>query len=210
MTAIPSLGISRLLVDVVQVAKMESLAVRIYDNTPVDEKSLVSKVVPGATVVRKPEDTIYGMWNDAAKWASTMEGSYLALLNDDIHLEPGVLTKLVEALDDNPALALVSVDWDDTPVEEPYVTRALGTFREGGIAGWAFAVKPNRWPGIDPLYRCWYGDDSLVEQLIREGWEVGRYRGLHLVHETSTTIHALPWTQEAIIEDALRWARRHS
>jgi hypothetical protein len=206
VTAIPSMGMSPLLADVVRVARQESLAVRVYDNTPEDEDSQIP-IIPGVTVVRLPGHTIYSEWNNAAQWAYDLNVN-LALLNDDLYLPSGVLTTLSEALDDNPMYALISVDWDERPIAEPHVVRARGTFREHGIAGWAFVVRSDRWPGVDPLYRVWYGDDDLVAKLLSAGWEVGRYRGVFVAHETSTTIHNLPWTQDAIIEDVVRWSRR--
>jgi hypothetical protein len=207
VTAIPSLGISPLLAEVVAVARKESVAVRVYDNTPADEDSRIP-IIPGVTVVRMPGRSIYSEWNDAAHWARDLDNAHLALLNDDLHLTPGVLTALSQALEDSPTYALISVDWDERPVEEPHIVRARGTFREGGIAGWAFVARSDRWPGVDPLYQVWYGDDDLVAKLLSTGWEVGRYRGLFVPHETSTTIHNLPWTQDAIVEDAIRWSRR--
>jgi hypothetical protein len=205
VTAIPSLGISPLLEEVVYAARQESMAVRVYDNTPEHEFSQVP-VMPGVSVIRMPGQSIYAEWNAAAEWARDLD-AHVALLNDDIHLLPGVLTKLGAALEADPALALVSVDWDETPDPEPHVVRAFGTFRKGGIAGWAFVARADRWPGVDESYQVWFGDDSLVFGLIRAGWKIGRYRGLFIPHITSTTIHALPWTQEAIILDEIRWLR---
>ena len=213
ITAIPSLGMSELLLKVAAVAARESDEVLVYDNSPVEGESRVLEIPldsAGANVTRIPMPgvSIYAEWNAAAEYAKE-KGTLLALLNDDIHLMPGMLTQLTEALVADQGLGLLSFDWDPSP-SPLCVVPAKGTYQHGGIAGWGFVVKPNAWPGIDPSYRVWYGDDAMVEGMLQAGWGVGRYRGLLVRHEASTTVNRLPWVNEAIAADTQRWRQLHS
>jgi GT2 family glycosyltransferase len=213
ITAIPSLGMSPLLLQVASVAARESDEVLVYDNSPVEGESRVLEIPldsAGANVRRIPMPgvSLYVEWNAAAEYAAE-KGAILALLNDDIHLMPGMLTQLAEGLAADSSLGLLSFDWDPTP-SVPHIIPARGTYQNGGIAGWGFVVRPGAWPGIDPAYRLWYGDDDMVFKMWQSGWGVGRYRGLYVKHEASTTVNRMPWANEAIAADTQRWRSQHS
>jgi hypothetical protein len=40
-----------------------------------------------------------------------------------------------------------------------------GTYRHGGMSGWAYATTGETWPGIDPNLNWWAGDDDLAANI---------------------------------------------
>jgi hypothetical protein len=65
-----------------------------------------------------------------------------------------------------------------------------GTFRHGGLGGFAFFVDPRFVEPIPPAYNWWYGDDHLVNATRAKGGRVGVYGQFRVVHHTSTTGNA--------------------
>lgn len=160
-------------------------------------------------LVHRPGETIYAEWNHAAAWARE-RGDCLLLLNDDIAVPTGLLTELHAALDVRPEYGLITVE------KQAQLLRPTDVVPKSHAAGnrydllpWCAVVRPEAWPGVDPEYRIWYGDDDLIWKLNEAGWKTGVLLGTGAVHHTSTTSNQLDWVGAAAREDGVRWAATH-
>lgn len=170
----------------------------VFDNGSQDDtwNGLTTWAGSGETRLRaahRPEATIYEMWNEAFRYAldAFPNGEVnLALLNNDIRLAPGTLAALSKALRSDEAWWAVSVDptWrvEQGLALHPEPVEAFGTYRHGGLVGWAFMVKAENWRDVehpvDPQFRWWGGDDDLVFSIAERGGKVARVRGVPCDH----------------------------
>lgn len=155
------------------------------------------------SVKRRPRATIYQMWNEA--WRDALDAGRagapveLALLNNDIEVLPGFLGHLAQALRRAPDDVWITYpDWRRMPEDglalSGTLTPTRGTWRQGGMSGFAFMLKPEKhleagWPFIDERFRWLCGDGDLVQQMQRLGATAARVDGLpvrHLHRATST------------------------
>lgn len=210
-----TLGLSPYLDDLLQHLLEEGVTTRLYVNADAPTEGLL-RVVEGwphgglIELAMRPEQTIYGEWNDAAAWAREREDCCLLLLNDDIAVPTGLLTELHLGLDARPDYGLLTVERQMQLMRPTDVTpksHQAGTRRE--LLTWCTVVRPEAWPGVDPAYRIWYGDDDLVWKLNATGWKTGVLEGTGAVHHTSTTLGQTAWVNEAITEDDQRWLAAH-
>jgi len=223
--AIPTLGESALLgpliSDLVDQGGYDSLIV--MDNRPSREEHITPVLDRGAHEARLiemhcPEMSFHQMWNWAWRQCCDQDDiGNLILLNDDIRIPSGFVTRLVAALrsaDDvwcvypNYTRALV----DDAPGDST-LTPTTGTFRRGGLWGCAFAVRAelldNPLRPIDDQFVIWCGDDDLVKQIELAGKKVCRANGLALEHEMSTTMSKRPQLYEIGWRDIERFKAKY-
>ncbi len=165
---------------------------------------------PRVRVKRRPRATIYEMWNEA--WRDALLAGQagapveLAVLNNDIDVPPGFLGHLAQALRRAPDDVWITYpDWRRVPADgvalTGELTRTRGTWRRGGMSGFAFMLKPEKhheagWPFIDERFRWLCGDGDLVQQMERRGACAARVDGLPVrhVHRATSANGRNAWT----------------
>lgn len=169
------------------------------DDWPIDEKPL--------DIFYAPDMTIYQEWNWFARYWNNHAD--MAFLNDDIEMAPGTLNRLTEAMIDYRLLSVAPNPNEALVGDSRAVREVAGTYRQGGICGWAFMVQQGCWPcdGVDERFEVWYGDDDLVWKMRRDTRPVGVLEGVSVRHEQSTTVNSLPWCQEAMVRDQKLWRK---
>lgn len=128
----------------------------------------------GVDVVDAAGSGIYDMWQDGVERARHRSpGCDVAILNNDLVVGPDFLGALGRALHSDTKLWAVSPRYDDRSIDGvEYVT---GTWKGGGLAGFAFLVRGTAFDHIafDRSFHVWFGDDDLVAQIERLGRKVG-------------------------------------
>lgn len=203
---IPTLGHSDLLYPLVRsLAGDQTIdAVRVYDNG-IESAPLVTMVkgVEGIEYIDARGLGLYTMWNQMIEWGRDI-GANVAILNDDIAMAPGTLDKMAKALRSDDKYWICGTNYlgkkGGEAIEVP-----VGTFRHGGIGGWAFMVRSEVCPLIDEEFRVWYGDDDLCWKIKEAGGRACVARDAIVAHQTSTTINTLGWVKEAMASDTARW-----
>jgi len=211
VACIPTIGLSPHLRGLCQSLAMEEVETRIYVNSQSVPNSVVEDIVAVGweqVLHHRPGQSIYQEWNEAAKWACELD-AYLLVLNDDIGVAPYFAHALGSALDEFESYGLISADPSHpTPQSTLGASPIPSGFKRGdrrAFANWAFAARPAAWQMIGD-FEIWYGDDHLILQVERAGWDVGYQRGTGVFHDTSSTTRQLPWTNEAVARDHVRWA----
>lgn len=146
--------------------------------------------------VWKVSGSIYRMWNGAIAWAATWrppsDRVVLSLLNDDLELPPGAVYTLSRRLRAGDWTILGAGYNEPCPAILDLADRpAYGSFRHGGIGGFAFALDPRRVEPIPDGYQCWYGDDHLVFATRQAGLNVGVAESVRVRHHASTTVNQM-------------------
>jgi hypothetical protein len=157
----------------------------------------------------------YRMWNNGWRYAAENGYDVVAFLNDDITLADKSLSEAANALLTHKEYGLVGLNWRRRVAdgEECHagVTPATGSYRVGGIGGWAFMVRANLWgvvPPIDEAYHIWYGDDELFCLMEQAGWKTGLAVGAPVDHEMSSTLDLFPELKAKTGFDQDRFVRR--
>jgi len=177
---------------------------------------------------RKGNGVIYKIWNEA--WDLALRIGIqreclvdLAILNNDIVVPEGFLGHLSRAL--RGAHDDVWVTYPDYHIADvtkvsvstpPVLTATSGTWRRGGMAGFAFMMKPEKhlthdWPFIDERFRWYYGDGDLVNEMQVRGATAARVEGLPVRHGRRKTSHDKRnsrWVRDAAAEDSRQNRRK--
>lgn len=198
---IPSIGRSgQMLLDLVEVCRDEADLVEVWDN----EDTVAP--IEGIDVVRYPVDSIYKAWNAFAE--DYDDTHHLAFLNDDIEMARGTLRAMRRAVDRAYGIVSVTPGRNAPKVSAGWFPEEVsGTYRQGGVCGWAFMVARHHYPseGVDERFRVWYGDDDLVWKIRDNGHRAGVLHGVSVRHEASTTVNSLPWVPAAQAADTELW-----
>lgn len=210
VACIPTIGLSPHLRDLMQSLQAEDVAVRLMVNSSEvpDTVQAEQASVGWGSIDHRPDWSIYQEWNEAAEWACSLD-AYLLVLNDDIVVAPHFATALGLALDEFDSYGLISADPHHPSPQSMVGTSPIPAgFKRGdrrAFANWAFAARPAAWQMIGD-FEIWYGDDHLIYQVEQAGWDVGYHQGTGVFHDTSCTTRQLPWTNEAVARDHVRWA----
>jgi GT2 family glycosyltransferase len=126
-------------------------------------------------VIHSHGKNIYSMWNDGVSYALLNNSKSICIFNDDLNI-PLIndwFKKLIRPLSEDDVWA-VSANYnpfihnDDTEFKE-----VIGTFKDGGFAGFCFAVKLDAYikglPLFDDTYNWWFGDDDFVHSVHKAG-----------------------------------------
>lgn len=155
---------------------------------------------------------IYQMWEAGLDMAVASGTDYVAFLNNDLTLAPGTFVALASALDSAPEVVLAYPDYD-LPLERDgnfrppgpeRLRRTTGTYRHGGMSGFAFMAKASRldWrPLVEPGIHLWYGDDDLAFAVASRGGIQVRVVGLPIVHLGQATSNQHPSVFASITAD---------
>lgn len=167
-------------------------------------------------VSHRPKLTLTQMWNTFwahAKVRGTARGipSQVVLLNDDVKIPKHFVSRLVAGLRSHDEYAcaypnyMLPLDEDGTGLKG--CTPTLGTYKDGGLWGCAFAIKGEilnvKIPPMDEQFDFWASDDDLVEQIRLAGLKTVRVNDLALEHEASSSyvqIEGLPQRGWADVE----------
>lgn len=150
---------------------------------------------------------IYRGWNFGIINARCNNIRYLAILNDDVELEPGAVPAAVELMKANPDVGLIGLDY--RPGRRPRdVRRVTGSYRQGGVGGWAFVLDTSLLVECDESYEWWFGDDDLFLQVERLDKRLAIADGCHVSHKGETTARNHPWTGEAKLRDQIRFQEK--
>lgn len=156
---------------------------------------------------------LHRMWNYGWDYARDQGFGYYGAFNDDLVVPANVVRDLADALDRDPALWIVSPDWQRPLADGVAVTgrvnRVTGTQRHGGIAGWCWLARTNIPVRVDEQFEWWYGDCSLAEDIRLSGGALGIVEGLPLDHVQETTARKHPWTRDAIVRDGQRYEAKY-
>jgi hypothetical protein len=137
----------------------------------------------------------------------------VAILNNDLRLGPRFLPALSASLRSDPALWAVSPRYDARPIGG--VEYVSGTFKDGGIAGFAYMVRGEAFDHIafDRGFHWWYGDDDLIAQIEQGGHKValtGATWVEHLDGGSQTLQHRTDiWPQLAADWERMLWKWGH-
>lgn len=152
---------------------------------------------------------IYSAWNNALEM---LEYCDVAILNDDIRLPVHAISRLTEMLHSEPGVGIVSPDYRCPWMAQTRAHKLRdvhGTYRQNGIAGFAFVVNHSLHPlAVDSVYEAWFGDDDLVAKIEAQGQRACIVEGLPIEHEESTTLNQTDWVPAAAARDRERWAGR--
>lgn len=160
----------------------------------------------------RPGIGIYEAWAHILAEARWMHAETCVVLNDDVWIDPvsvllaAATLQRVTAHPGGRARKVGIVGWDpDAPVmSRPDVAAyqpVSGTYREGGITGFAWAVDPADGFGVDIRFGWWGGDDDLVWTVIECGFDAIKMAGVGVEHDTSTSSTQRPEVLESIDAD---------
>lgn len=183
---IPTIGKDRMVVDLLQqITEMDDDAVRqviVFDNGMDQATKDLCNFFPNIRVINAYHKNIYEMWNMGVKEVlATHPNDYIAILNDDLLLvSDKFFTKLVEPLDMMDDVWATCGNYDVPGYAmgkyrdiEDFYRYTTGTYKDGGFAGFCFAIKGHAYlkglPLFDTRFNIWYGDDDLVHNIHKLG-----------------------------------------
>lgn len=138
-----------------------------------------------------PGKSLYEVWN-LGLLASRNRGHDIAvILNDDVVMPTGAVAALTHAMHAHPEHWIVGLDYSERrPLEHisfQGMRPALGTYRMGGIGGFAFAVWTQMVPMCDTQYEWWGGDDDWVWAIMEQGGSPAVAEGIPVRHPLPET-----------------------
>jgi len=148
---------------------------------------------------------LYRMWNEGVRRARERSPVCdVAILNNDLRLGPEFLSSLSSALRADPNLWAVSPAYDERRIDG--VELVAGTYKDGGLAGFAFMVRGEVFEaiGFDEGFEWWFGDDDIVAQIERHGGKVGIVGSTwvqHVAGGSQTLIERTPEVYEGLLRD---------
>lgn len=149
--------------------------------------------------------SIYPGWNTAIR-SGALVNAWLAILNDDIaFMARNTVSQTAQLLCDYPQYVVMGFDYTNTRPADPLEPRRVhGSYRMGGIGGFAFMVDTSRCPEVDEQFEWWGGDDDLFFQVEDGGGRLGIATGLTVSHVAETTASKHAWTFDARDRDRER------
>ena len=174
----------------------------IYDNGSTDDtrEAVESSDIRDLSLMGASKLSIYEMWNHMIMMAEVQEEN-VAILNNDILIGPNFLSRLDEPLGGD--IWITYPDYDRSLKQGYRFTR--GTYRQGGMSGFAFAVKHDIPVRVDTRFKWWYGDDDLAHKTVKRGGKICRVSGCHVHHLGSMTAKHHPEVRKQISQDKELW-----
>jgi hypothetical protein len=164
---------------------------------------------PGAVV--RADATIHQMWNEGLRdAAAAADGGphNVAVLNNDLELEPGFLEKLAAGLrrDDRSWIAYPNFKGLDIADGDAVAV----SYRDGHhLSGWAFMLRGEAGLRFDEQFEWWYGDTDIQRQAEVSGHQVVCVGGAACVHlESGRSTDASPELQAKAAADQVRFRRK--
>lgn len=219
IVVIPSIGISRRLYGVVAAAlASEAEMTLVIENQTVDGEKhkptareqmfeRYGSCEPKLTLIGAPSKSLYGVWNMGLDYARMSQDPIAVILNDDVEITSTAINLLGEALRQRDEYAVIGANYFTRfldPVPEADIREVNGTYRKGGIGGFAFACRADRCR-VDEEFEWWGGDDDLVNQAMQAYWKIGIHEGAPVRHpEPETSAIHFPELLAAKDRDRIR------
>lgn len=205
---IPTVGLSPHLVRLIKDCLADPLNPRVYvlDNgMPESLRDQLASEFAEATVkiIDQRGKSLYQMWNQALT-TGRRYGDYTAIFNDDIQITPNTITVMKAALEADPSMVIVGLDPDATEPNAPECHYVTGTYKDGGLTGFAFMVYATDCPLADEKYNWWYGDDDLVKAVVESKRHAGKLIGWPVWHAGSLSGNAHWERLQALVDDDRR------
>jgi hypothetical protein len=162
----------------------------------------------GVEVIRDETPSIYHLWNVGFERAKVAGCEVVVFLNDDVELIGDLDTwfgRLIDPMKDPDVWVTCPDHTEELP--EGATREVTGTFRHGGMPGFAFAVWAEIHEGFNEDYSWWYGDDEFAFKIERDGGKIIRVGGLHVKHHQSVTLNKTDVT-EALVKDVMLFNKR--
>jgi hypothetical protein len=147
-----------------------------------------------------PQNNIHQVWNRGMDVALEHGADWCCILNDDITLAVGA-----------PALAAkVCVDediwiagFDYEGHEDVKLREAGGSYRDHGVGGFAYMIRPGVGLRYDERFNWWGGDDDLVWTCLQRGGRAVVVEGANVQHPDggNTTGQHYPELMAGVSED---------
>lgn len=179
---------------------------------------------PKVTVDRRriiPEDSLYRAWNDTIRYALAHFDAPeidVVLLNNDVRLPRGFIRCLTRAMRSGGPRVLIAYP-DATAKRKDGLPRRIrltptrGLHADGGMTGWAFAVRAEAFRGeipfIDERLRFYSGDRDLVHAVESRGYTAARVNGLACEHRLGATRKRRRDLIEQQRRDMALWWKEH-
>lgn len=180
---------------------------------------------PKVTVYRRgiiPEESLYRSWNDAIRLALSRFDSPqvdVVLLNNDVRLPRGFVRFLTKAMRFGDPTVMIA--YPDAAAKRAHglprsikLTRTRGLHADGGMTGWAFAVRAEAFrdliPFIDERLKFYSGDRDLVHAVETRGYTAARVEGLACEHSLGATRKRRPELVTQQRRDMALWWKEHS
>ena len=162
----------------------------IFDNGSEDDTwqylMEVSEQVPEIIPMSAATMGIYEMWDGGFHLAKIAGAEYVAILNNDLVLQPNTIQILKNALAYNKQAWIAYPDYNQQENAGNINYRTTkGTYRHGGMSGFCFMLRtePIDWtPLVDPIFKWWGGDDDIAFNVEAKGGEQVRVVGLGVEH----------------------------
>ncbi|HVE28298.1 MAG TPA: glycosyltransferase [Sporichthya sp.] len=123
---------------------------------------------------------VFQAWNVGIRAARLEGDDWVAVLNDDIVLEYSACSRVAETLKARTDVWIAGFDYERH--KRLGLREAVGSFREHGIGGFAFMLRPESRLEFDPLFNWWGGDDDLVYTCRFMGGKAMVVEGVHVQH----------------------------
>lgn len=168
-----------------------------------------------------PEESLYRAWNDTIRRALARFGAPavdVVLLNNDVRLPRGFVRFLTRALRSGDPRVMIAYPDVNAKLSSGLpasiaLTPTRGLFDDGGMTGWAFAVRAEAFrshlPFIDERLRFYSGDRDLVYAIESRGYTAARVIGLPCEHELGATRKRRRDLREQQKRDVALWWSEH-
>lgn len=202
---IPTIGKDRMIIDLLQqLEEQDDEILRnifVMDNGMPESTRRDCEMFKHVSVIRCHNLGIYEMWNKGVLKSMLVNPvDYIAIFNDDIILVADkFLTRLVEPLDTRDDVWASCGNYDQREFDH-YYHRFPGTFKDGGFAGFCFAVKGEAYmmglPLFETRYHWWYGDDDFVHEIEHAGKQAVMAQSAYMLHIDNGSKTIVQYTPE--------------
>ncbi len=205
IVAIPTIGASKFaprLYRNMAVASIER-GIKIMVMSNLNHAEVAQQVVDGGlqpgVIVNTEGQGLYEQWGSAVTAGLLQGATAVHILNDDVILPPLSAVGMYDFMEQHRDVAMAGYDYKTNlvigkPVAEPVV----GSWRMGGIGGFAFAVNPEISGVPDCQFEWWGGDDDWVWSVLKSKRKAVLVRGLPVRHpEPEQSAVTQEWTGPA-------------
>jgi hypothetical protein len=212
---IPSIGLSgRLTALAASLACDPTISVAVYCNGDEGDLRATAARLPHGTSIPVrwlPGAGIYDVWNAILDDTDPDDSPPIAaVLNDDIHIDTRSIHWLGRELRVRANTAVIG--WDVHGVTHGDAAgecvRLTGTYKDGGVPGFAFMMRADLGVRCDPRFGWWFGDDDLMRQVQHLGYEALVMKGVGVEHDQSTSSTARPQVLASIGADRLLFEQK--
>jgi glycosyltransferase involved in cell wall biosynthesis len=202
------LEITKQLIDEL-IAQAEYKKIFVYDNGSTDGTAeYIDGLGRGVERIWTPKMSIYEMWNDGwSRCQKLHRYPNVAILNNDIKIPKKFISTMATHLRKEKGVWAVYPDYKKIKRKpDGTITKTKGTYRKGGLSGFAFMIK-GEMPieKIDTRFQWWYGDDDLVYKIEKKGYTAARINGLVINHISGASASQLENRAKKISEDKKLW-----